>query len=76
MRKADYAALADIIRTYRAQHAASRDVAASSAEQSHHIRTLSALECVARDFANSASVDKAAFLRACGIEPHKAHGKG
>lgn len=53
MRKADYSTLAALIKEWRALNPAAA-------------QTLSAL---ARDFSDRASVDKNAFLKACGIEP-------
>lgn len=56
MRKADYAALADILR-YQIDLARRADQAGA----------LAALQATARHFAERASVDRAAFLQACGI---------
>lgn len=61
MRKADYAALADIIRTKR-QEALCNQNAKVKAE------LLFALRDMAQNFALRASVDRVAFLKACGIE--------
>lgn len=57
MRKADYAILADAIKKHRDN--------ALGLGQPDAAR---AIEAVARTFARFASVDKAAFLRACGID--------
>jgi hypothetical protein len=61
MRKADYQLLAQSIREKLNE---SNEVA------SPHIRAfaVSLLTELARDFAASASVDRAAFLKACGID--------
>lgn len=58
MRKADYAHLADIIR-------AQLDLARRYPAGADIVHTL---EHVARAFAAAASVDRKAFLKACGIE--------
>lgn len=62
MRKADYRHLADIMRHAQA---AGRGVTYSAEFKRGY---LAALEAVARQFANRASVDPRAFLKACGIE--------
>jgi hypothetical protein len=58
MRKADYAALSGILR-----------VQIALAVRFNQPSAVAALEAVARRFADAASVDRAAFLRACGIDP-------
>lgn len=61
MRKADYAALAAIIKQKRQEylpvHGLTRDEASAKA-----------VSDVAHAFADRASVDKAEFLKACGID--------
>lgn len=60
MRKIDYTILVDIIaaelRTYRALAGPAAAMRCETAER------------IARNFANRASVDRDAFLKACGIE--------
>jgi hypothetical protein len=71
MRKVDYKILAQII---RAQRNAQIDIrtgrvkATSPSMQIAHSKTLGALDSVAFQFADGASVNKAEFLKACGIE--------
>lgn len=66
MRKADYATLADIIRGERASAAQFLN---GTDEMRHRAEArMASTERVARDFASRASVDRAAFLEACGIE--------
>jgi len=63
MRKADYAALAAILRETLAHYDAS--------PSNDNVRCTSACEAVehvARRFADVASVDRASFLKACGID--------
>lgn len=62
MRKADYATLARIIRETR-EHYANPKLG-----DGHATQAVEAVEHVARAFADAASVDRAAFLKACGIE--------
>lgn len=67
MRKADYAALAAIIKEQRDVLKAwggARINAPDFAIGRHDAATT-----IARRFADSASVDRAAFLKACGIDP-------
>jgi hypothetical protein len=71
MRKADYAALAEIIKNYR--DAARINIEQLTATDEAHARDLNhrasyIAGAIAYDFALRANVDKAAFLRACGIE--------
>lgn len=68
MRKADYAALAAIIRDEWEECEPARDFADESraADQAATMRTL---RNVAHQFADRASVNRAEFLKACGIEP-------
>ena len=61
MRKADYFALAEIIRARL--HPASTAHLDPQARAAH----VAALESVARTFAYRASVDNAAFLKLCGL---------
>ena len=60
MRKIDYSILADVIalelKTYRPLAGSAASMRCDTAER------------IARNFANSASVNKAEFLKACGIE--------
>jgi len=73
MRKADYAALADIIKRQRAsayQSAANARARTGPGESPEfHEGRASALEFVAFCFSRQASVNRAEFLKACGIEP-------
>lgn len=62
MRKADYAALAAIIKEWRAHYHA------SPTNPHHCTPAVEAIESLAREFADRASVDKSAFLKACGID--------
>lgn len=66
MRKADYALLAQLIKV-ELQHAA-RYAQSTGLGAGYFEGYATALDCVARDFAAGASVDKSAFLKACGIE--------
>ncbi len=72
MRKADYAALADIIKRQRAsayQSAANARARTGPGEAPEfHEGRASALELVACCFSREASVNRAEFLKACGIE--------
>lgn len=75
MRKADYAALADIIKRQRAsayQSAANAraraDTDCPGESPEFHDGRASALELVACCFSREASVNRAEFLKACGIE--------
>jgi hypothetical protein len=68
MRKADYAALAAIIKDEWLDAQPTRDFADESCA-ADQVATMRTLRNVARRFAQSASVNKAEFLRACGIEP-------
>lgn len=66
MRKADYAHLAACVARIRAD--AMRAVTHGSPDLQHVARArLAAAEDLARDFARVASVDAAAFLKACGM---------
>lgn len=68
MRKADYALLARTI-AKRLQYARSmQNGALTEARREYAAGYVLACERIAREFAGSASVDPAAFLRACGIE--------
>lgn len=68
MRKADYAALAAIIHHEWKNTEPARNFSdeCRAAEQSARMQLL---RSIARQFAASASVNKAEFLRACGIDP-------
>lgn len=72
MRKADYYALADIIKRQRrcaylaAANARSRE---QSEQASFNEGKASALELLADCFAREASVNRSEFLKVCGIEP-------
>lgn len=57
MRKIDYQILADIIQAHHAQYL-----------RLNAIECAAACEAIAKNFANRASVNRAEFLRACGIE--------
>ena len=63
MRKADYFHLARIVaeEKHRIMHAWFDD----EAERARHLETL---DRFARRFAGAASVDRASFLRACGVD--------
>ena len=63
MRKADYNALAAIV----AQHIRVLNNGVGHNDEQREY-AISILKSVTRNFAQSASVDKAAFLKACGIE--------
>lgn len=63
MRKADYAALAAII---AACHKAGRD--SRPADPARFDGYLAAVDAIARQFATRASVNRAEFMKACGIE--------
>lgn len=65
MRKIEYTQLARII---AAQKQLGSDLAADSAKREYARGIINACETIARDFASVASVDKAQFLRACGIQ--------
>lgn len=62
MRKADYSLLARIIKE---RHAAAQRLSQSNPTYSARVEEQ---ESIAREFAAQASVDRAAFLKACGIE--------
>lgn len=64
MRKADYAALAEIIKT-------AREIAQSDYARTPEISRAKFVQCgvIAELFATRASVDRAEFLKACGITP-------
>ena len=66
MRKADYALLAQTIKT-ELEHA-SRNEKNNSLGTGYFEGYAYALHCVARDFADGASVNKPEFLKACGLE--------
>lgn len=65
MRKADYAALAEIIRAKRERAIAGLRVTPDSIIGRQVVATC---EAIAREFAQRASVDRAAFLLACGLQ--------
>lgn len=68
MRKADYSALADIIRK---GHAAALQLRAAALSESRRMFAEGqdeSLQHLAQQFASRASVDRAAFLKACGME--------
>lgn len=69
MRKADYTALAEIIRADRADALAMRERALSESRRMFAEGRDEALQHLAQQFASRASVDRAAFLTACGITP-------
>lgn len=65
MRKVDYAALADIIR-----RATSADTVLRMGYSQLEERARNKFaQHIAREFAGRASVDRAEFLKACGIDP-------
>lgn len=69
MRKADYNTLAQLIHTHR--EGARRNIIVF--EKDHATREFwrgrsEVLTVIAYDFANAASVDRIAFLKACGID--------
>lgn len=66
MRKADYAALAAIIKN---QRRAAHNMAASAKIPEYYEGKRDALEFLADCFSRESSVDRAAFLKACGIDP-------
>lgn len=65
MRKADYAMLADLVRV-ELQHAARNEKNVTLGSGYFQGYTY-ALHQMAHDFAEGASVDKVAFLKACGL---------
>lgn len=70
MRKADYAALAAIIKRERElSRAMGATKSATSYERHASAVSLALLRDVATSFSNVASVDRDAFLKACGIDP-------
>lgn len=72
MRKADYAALADVIKRQRVnayQSAANARSRGNGETESFCEGKAAALELVADCFSREASVNRTEFLRACGIEP-------
>lgn len=69
MRKADYAALAAILRARIARATDSAARASTDADRDMYGFTRAQLIATARDFADIASVSRAEFLKACGIEP-------
>ncbi len=69
MRKADYNALADVIREYVALGRAGAAVEHQSAESRAECRaTFETARVIAQRFSLLAHVDRSAFLKACGIE--------
>lgn len=70
MRKADYATLAQLIQQ---EHAHARKCVAESWRPPETLANFEgqshALEWLAKEFAKSASVNPAEFLKACGIDP-------
>lgn len=70
MRKADYTALATIIRETRETAIANREAWKSDHPNAEYWRGVeNKARDIARRFAESASVNKTEFLKACGIEP-------
>lgn len=69
MRKADYAALADIIRTEHDK--AMSEIHHAEDSEMRRLGTARKFMCVriARAFTDRASVDRTEFLKACGIDP-------
>lgn len=68
MRKADYQTLAELIRKEREAMRAALDAATDDKTRAACYCRAQAYVDLARDFARSASVDKPAFLKACGID--------
>ena len=68
MRKADYALLATELRCAIAFAATQKDATTRQENATHYQGRIDALQQLAREFAARASVDKAAFLKACGID--------
>lgn len=73
MRKADYATLARLIRDQLAtardqKDAARQNLPGASAQWTRGDELETRATLLAREFASSASVDKAAFLKACGVD--------
>ena len=69
MRKADYQALAQHIREGIAFAQVQRDAKDAAADSGPYYRgRIDALRTLAKMFATGASVDRAAFLKACGID--------
>lgn len=65
MRKIEYTQLANIL---AAQKQLAVDLANDSEKREYARGIISACENVAREFASVAHVDKAAFLKACGLQ--------
>ena len=71
MRKKDYEILAASVAKHRGKAEVSRNIAQAENNPELARAHASAMECaeaIAQTFARFASVDKAAFLKACGIE--------
>lgn len=69
MRKADYARLAAILRARIERASESNSRALTEADRDMYGFARAQLIAAARDFAESASVNREEFLKACGIEP-------
>lgn len=70
MRKIDYATLADIFKRQRgAAYGMAANERARGNDGAFHEGKAAALELAADCFAREASVNRAEFLKACGIEP-------
>lgn len=69
MRKVDYQTLAHLVREGRAFSLVQRDSADATDEgRRYHQGRADSLAFLARSFAERASVDRAEFLRACGLD--------
>ena len=67
MRKADYAALAAIIAKKRADMTRAQSLSTCEKTRLVALAAEQAARDIAEDFARFASVDRAQFLRACGV---------
>ena len=67
MRKADYSALAAVIRAERTS--ASQFLISASVARERAETRLACTERIARELARTLAVDRIAFLKACGIDP-------
>lgn len=67
MRKADYATLAALIRAKIIDD--SRYLIGNNTARDMASERIGATKTIARQFADRASVDRAVFLKACGIDP-------
>lgn len=69
MRKADYAALADMILEQRKRAAREQRTQKDTDRKEYWVGVENGARELAQTFAQRASVNRAEFLKACGIEP-------